>query len=76
MPALATACDPNRKLTVWTCTLRSGVTFHDGATFDADDVVLSFAVQWDAEHPLHEGHDGRFATFASWFGGFLNPPSG
>ena len=75
VPALATACDPSRKLTVWTCTLRAGVRFHDGATFDADDVVLSFAVQWDAEHPLHEGNDGRFATFASRFGGFLNAPA-
>ncbi len=76
VPALATACDPNRKLTVWTCTLRTGVRYHDGAAFDADDVVLSFAVQWDAEHPLHVGHEGRFATFASRFGGFLNAPSG
>ena len=76
VPALATACDPNRKLTVWTCTLRAGVRYHDGATFDADDVVLSFAVQWDAEHPLHVGHEGRFVTFASRFGGFLNAPSG
>ncbi len=56
--------------------LRSGVKFHDGATFDADDVVLSFAVQWDAEHPLHAGHEGVFTIFAWWFGGFLNPPSG
>jgi ABC-type transport system substrate-binding protein len=75
LPALATGCDPNKKLTVWTCALRSGVKFHDGATFDADDVVLSFAVQWDAEHPLHAGHEGVFTTFASWFGGFMNPPS-
>jgi peptide/nickel transport system substrate-binding protein len=76
VPALAIGCDPNRKLTVWTCTLRAGVRFHDGATFDADDVVLSFAVQWDADHPLHEGARGGFATFAGWFGGFLNAPSG
>ncbi len=34
-PALATACEPNEDLTVWTCTLREGVTFHDGSTFDA-----------------------------------------
>ena len=42
-PALATewsvdADDP----TVWTFTLREGVTFHDGADFTAEDVVFSF----------------------------------
>ncbi len=35
-PALATDCSANEDLTVWTCTLREGVTFHDGSTFDAN----------------------------------------
>lgn len=74
-PALATACEPNPELTTWTCTLRSGVTFHDGATLDANDVVLSFAAQWDAEHPLHAGREGRFQPFIDTFGGLLNPPA-
>ncbi|MEO6059448.1 MAG: ABC transporter substrate-binding protein, partial [Candidatus Limnocylindria bacterium] len=43
-PALATECTANDDATVWTCALRSGVTFHDGARFDANDVVLSYAV--------------------------------
>jgi peptide/nickel transport system substrate-binding protein len=75
IPALAKGCEPNPELTVWTCTLRSDVRFHDGSPLEADDVLLTFAAQWDAEHPLHRARDGRFATFASWFGGFLNPPS-
>jgi peptide/nickel transport system substrate-binding protein len=50
------------------------VTFHDGATFDANDVVLSYAVQWDAEHPLHAGNTGAFEYFAGLWGGFLNAP--
>jgi ABC-type transport system substrate-binding protein len=40
-PALAEKCEPNTELTTWTCTLRDGVSFHDGATLDANDVVLS-----------------------------------
>ena len=74
IPALATECVPNAELTQWTCTLREGVTFHDGATLDANDVVLTYAVQWDAAHPLHKGRDNSFTYFPGLFGGFLNPP--
>jgi len=74
-PALATGCRPNPELTTWTCAIRPGVTFHDGSTLDANDVVLSFAAQWDAEHPLHRGRQGQFQPFIDTFGGLLNPPS-
>ena len=74
-PALATGCTANEDLTVWTCTLREGVTFHDGATFDASDVIVSFAAQWDAASPLHVGRTGAFEYWPSLVGGgFLNPP--
>jgi len=73
-PALATECKPNTELTQWTCTLRDGVTFHNGATLDANDVVMSYAVQWDAANPLHKGRDNSFSYFPGLFGGFLNPP--
>jgi len=72
VPGLATQCDANADLTVWTCTLRDGVKFHNGATLDANDVVLSFVVQWDAKHPLHVGRDGSFSYFSGLFGAFLN----
>jgi ABC-type transport system substrate-binding protein len=75
IPSLAKRCDPNPDLTVWTCSLRAGVRFHDGSPLDASDVVLSFAVQWDAAYQLHRGHTGAFRTFASSFGGFLHPPA-
>ena len=39
IPALATDCSSNEDLTVWTCTLRENVTFQDGATFEAKDVL-------------------------------------
>jgi len=74
VPSLATACDANEDLTVWTCTLREGVLFHDGSTFDANDVVMSYVVQWDAAHPLHVGRDGSFTYFPGLFGQFLNAP--
>lgn len=74
-PALAESCKPQRGQIVWTCTLRDGVRFHDGAAFDANDVVLSFAIQWDAAHPLHRGRTGTFQAFLDRFGGFLHPPA-
>jgi peptide/nickel transport system substrate-binding protein len=75
IPALAEVCEPNDGLDVWTCTLREGVTYHDGATLDANDVVLSYGIQWDADDPLHKGRDGSITYFSSLFGGFLNPPA-
>ncbi len=73
--SLATDWTANDDLTEWTFTLREGVTFHDGSTLDANDVVLSYVVQWDAAHPLHVGRDGNFTYFSGLFGGFLNPPA-
>ncbi|MEJ7748038.1 MAG: ABC transporter substrate-binding protein [Candidatus Limnocylindrales bacterium] len=74
-PALAERCSPNDDLDVWTCTLRAAVRFHDGAAFDAGDVVRSFAVQWDAAHPRHRGRLGTFQAFSERFGPFLNAPA-
>ena len=65
----------NADATTWTCTLRDGVKFHDGADLDANDVVLSYAVQWDTQHPLHKGRTGAFEYFPGLWGGFLNPPA-
>ncbi len=73
-PLLAESCVPDAAAVTWTCTLRSGVSFHDGATLDATDVVDTFAVQWDAANPRHLGRQGTFKTFVSMFGGFLDPP--
>jgi peptide/nickel transport system substrate-binding protein len=73
-PLLATGCTANADSSLWTCTLQEGVTFHNGATFDANDVVTTYAVQWDAEHPLHKGREGLFEYWTFLFAGFLNPP--
>ena len=72
VPGLATACTPNGDLTVWTCTLRDGLKFADGTPLDANDVVTSFAVQWDAANPLHKGRTSDFSYFTGFFAAFLN----
>ena len=41
-PDLAESWHPNDDLTVWDFTLRAGVSFHDGSTLSADDVVATF----------------------------------
>ena len=46
--------------------------FHDGSDLDANDVVMSYLVQWDAASPLHVGRDGNFTYFQADFGAFLN----
>jgi ABC-type transport system substrate-binding protein len=73
-PSLASECKPNADLTTWTCTLRDGVKFHDGATLDANDVVATFAAQWDTKNPNHVGRSGAFEYFPGLFAGYLNPP--
>ena len=40
-PELAQSFEPNANATDWVFKLRKGVTFHDGKTLDADDVVYS-----------------------------------
>ena len=71
-PNLAKVCEPNADLTEWVCTLQEGVKFHDGSDLDANDVVATLALQWDAANPLHKGNTGAFDYWAGLFGGFLN----
>lgn len=74
-PGLAASCQPESDLRAWTCTLRQGVQFHDGASLDANDVVASFAIQWDAAHPLHQGDSAAFVYFKEFWGAHLNQPT-
>lgn len=67
VPELATGCSANDDSTVWTCTLREGVTFHDGSAFDANDVVASWAAGIDARNPLHTGNTGAFEYYSYLF---------
>lgn len=71
-PALAVSDVVNADLTEYTFTLRDGVKFHNGADLDANDVVATFAAQWDAKSPNHVGRTGTFEYFGAFFGSFLN----
>ncbi len=75
VPALAESYEPNADLTEWTFHLRPGVTFHDGSTLDANDVVVTLDLQWDAANPLHKGNTGAFDYWSGLFGTFLNKPA-
>ena len=73
-PALAESYDVNADLTEWIFHLRQGVLFHDGSSLDANDVVESLVIQWDAANPLHTGNTGAFSYWSGLFGAFLNAP--
>jgi peptide/nickel transport system substrate-binding protein len=68
VPGLAETYEPNADGTLWTFHLRSGVTFHDGSTFDANDVVATYDAQWDLNSPNHTGRDGNFTYWDALFG--------
>jgi ABC-type transport system substrate-binding protein len=71
---LASEYSANEDATEWTFTLREGVTFSDGSTFDANDVVASFVAMWDASSPTHVGNSAQFSYWGAFFGAFLNAP--
>ena len=70
-PLLATSCVVAKDGLSWTCELRKGVRFHNGATFDAGDVLDSFAAQWDCASPFHKSVPGTFG-FMQLLSPFLN----
>lgn len=75
VPVLAESYEVNGDLTEWTFKLRQGVKFSDDSSFDANDVVTSLAIQWDAANPLHTGNTGAFSYWSGLFGAYLNAPA-
>jgi ABC-type transport system substrate-binding protein len=71
-PTLATSCEANEDATVWTCTLREGVVFHDGSTLDANDVVRSWDAGMNAASPYHIGNTGAFEYPSYLFDALMN----
>ncbi len=73
-PNLAESYTSNTDLTEWTVKLRPNVKFSDDTPLTARDVVATYAVQWDAKHPLHVGNTGNFDYWTYLFAKFLNAP--
>src|SRR5688500_5634411 len=64
-PRIAESWEPNEDGSAWTFTIRQGVTFHNGATLTAEDVVATF------EKLINP--DGGSANAQSALGGVLSP---
>jgi peptide/nickel transport system substrate-binding protein len=57
-PSLALSVRPNATSSVWTISLRPGVSFQDGTAFNADAVKFNFDFWWDNTRPtFHEEGD-------------------
>jgi peptide/nickel transport system substrate-binding protein len=54
---------------VWTFTLRSGVTFHDGTPLNSEAVVDNFNRWFDTSDPLHQGDFDYWQIFFNGFKG-------
>jgi len=67
-PVLATDCTPNAEWTVWVCTLRQGVKFHDGSDFDPTDVVATFDMALNPGSPNHKGNTNAWDTYGHLWG--------
>lgn len=72
-PALAESCEANEDATVWTCTLRQGVKFHDGTDFDSADVVASFNMGLNIGSPTHAGNANTWDYYAYLWGLMSKP---
>ncbi|GAB4494408.1 MAG: hypothetical protein Fur0016_19280 [Anaerolineales bacterium] len=73
VPMLAEVCEPNADLTVWTCTLRQGVKFHDGSDFTSADVVATFNMGLNIASPTHAGNTGVWEYY-DYLWGLMKKP--
>ena len=62
-PDLAESCTGNADATEWTCTLKQGVLFSNGATFDANDVVATMSAGLDYNSQYRKGNTGVYQYF-------------
>ncbi len=64
-PSLATDWDISEDGTTYTFSLRDGVTFHDGTSFDAEAVKFNFDRMLREDHPFHDTGPFPLAFFFS-----------
>ncbi|MGR3724327.1 ABC transporter substrate-binding protein [Abyssibius alkaniclasticus] len=64
-PSLATDWTISEDGTIYTFTLRDGVTFHDGSAFDAEAVKFNFDRMLDESHPYSDTGPFPLAFFFS-----------
>jgi peptide/nickel transport system substrate-binding protein len=67
-PGLATEWQPNEDGTVWTFTIREGVTFHDGEPLNAEAVCANFDRWYNFKGPLQNPSASYYWQVV--FGGF------
>ncbi|OGO24608.1 MAG: hypothetical protein A2Y54_06640 [Chloroflexi bacterium RBG_16_51_16] len=67
-PHLAESCEPNADSTVWVCTLRQGVKFHDGSDFDSEDVLATFDMALNIGSPFHKGNTNLWEYYSTLWG--------
>ncbi len=65
-PALASDWEISEDGTVYTFTLRDGVSFHDGSPFNAEAVKFNFDRMLNEDHPYHDTGPFPLAFFFSW----------
>lgn len=64
-PSLATGCDHSSDYTIWTCTLRDGLTWSDGTPLTSEDVAFSYRFVIDHRIPQYREYfpfDPVFST--------------
>jgi ABC-type transport system substrate-binding protein len=74
VPSAADSYTASADLKEWTFTLKKNLKFSDGTAMDANDVVRTFVVEWNATDPLHKGNTGVFEYFSGFFAKQLNAP--
>jgi len=65
IPGLAVSAEPNKSATVWTIKLRDGVTFHNGKTLTADDVVYTIKSSWASPSSAYQAATSNLIDVAN-----------
>lgn len=75
IPSLATEWEVADDGSVYSFTLREGVTFHDGSAFNAQDVVATFEAGADPANAYAGSYDGVVVEVVDDFNVNIMPPS-